>query len=50
MGRTTERRERDKRLPEVLNAAVKVFWEKDYSAATIQVIADEPCSSGNGGS
>jgi len=34
-------RERDKRLPEVLNAAVKVFWEKGYSAATIQDIADE---------
>jgi TetR/AcrR family transcriptional regulator, cholesterol catabolism regulator len=39
-GRTV-RRERDKRLPEVLNAAVRVFWEKGYSAATIQDIADE---------
>ena len=33
-------RERDKRLPELLDAAVKVFWEKGYSAATVQDIAD----------
>lgn len=38
-GRTV-RRERDKRLPEVLDAAIKTFWEKGYSAATIQDIAD----------
>jgi AcrR family transcriptional regulator len=36
----TARRERDKRLPELLDAAVKVFWEKGYSAATVQDIAE----------
>jgi AcrR family transcriptional regulator len=34
------RRERDKRLPELLDAAIKVFHDKGYSAATVQDIAD----------
>jgi AcrR family transcriptional regulator len=38
-GRTVQR-ERDKRFPELLNAAVMVFWEKGYSAASVQDIAD----------
>lgn len=36
----TVRRERDKRLPELLDASVKVFHDKGYSAATVQDIAD----------
>jgi AcrR family transcriptional regulator len=36
----TSRRERDKRLPEVLDAAVSVFFAKGYSAASVQDIAD----------
>lgn len=35
------RRERNKRQPELLDAAIKVFWEKGYSAAAVQDIADE---------
>lgn len=35
------RRERNKRAPELLDAAVKVFWDKGYSAASVQDIADE---------
>lgn len=37
----TVRRERDKRLPELVDAAIRVFYEKGYRDAAIQEMADQ---------
>lgn len=37
----TLRRARDKRLPELIDVAIRILWAKGYSAATVQDLADE---------